>query len=134
MNKLSVSLLAGLLLASSISYAKKYPLTADKSVPSARGQVDVGHDKNGNTKVEIEVEHLAMPENLTPPRTVYVVWFQERGGEALNQGTLKTGKNLKGEFKTVTQLKSFDVILTAETDTATKTPAGAEVMRATVQP
>lgn len=129
-----VSILTGLLLAAGLASAKKYPLTADKSVPAARGQVDVGHDKNGNTKVEIEVEHLATPENLTPPKNAYVVWFQERGGEAQNQGSLKPGKDLKGNFKSVTQLKSFDVIVTAESDPATKSPAGAEVMRGVVQP
>jgi len=123
-----------LLGVSGVGYAKKYPLTADKSVPAAKGQVDVGRDKNGNTKVELEVEHLAAPENLTPPRSAYVVWFQERGGEPVNQGSLKPGKNLKGEFKSVTQLKSFDVIVTAESDATVKMPAGSEVMRASVQP
>jgi hypothetical protein len=133
MNRIAVSIVAGLLLAA-VASAKKYPLTADKSVPAAQGQVDVGRDKNGNTKVELEVEHLAAPENLTPPRSAYVVWFQERGGEASNQGSLKPGKNLKGSFKSVTQMKSFDVIITAESDAGVKTPSGSEVMRAVVQP
>src|SRR3954462_6538947 len=97
-----------LLLFTAAIWAKKFPLTVDKSVPAARGQVDVGRDKNGNTKVELEVEHLASPENLTPPKSAYVVWFQERGGEPSNQGSLKPGKNLKGSFQSVTQMKSFD--------------------------
>jgi hypothetical protein len=114
--------------------AKKFPLTADKSVPAARGQVDVGRDKNGNTKVELQVEHLAMPENLTPPRTVYLVWFQERGSEPLSQGALKPNKNLKATFKGVTPMKSFDVLVTAESDASAKAPSGIEVLRASVQP
>ncbi|HYO84623.1 MAG TPA: hypothetical protein VES20_24690 [Bryobacteraceae bacterium] len=127
-------MIAGLLLLAGGAFAKKYPLTADSSVPAARGQVDVGRDKNGNTKVELQVEHLAAPENLTPPKAAYIVWFQERGGEALNQGLLKPGKNLKGTFKSVTQMKTFEVIVTAESDTSAKTPSGVEVMRGTVQP
>jgi hypothetical protein len=118
----------------SVATAKKYPLTADKSVPAARGQVDVGRDKNGNTKVEIEIEHLAAPENLTPPKTAYVVWFQERGSEPLNQGTLKPNKSLKATFKSITPLKSFDVFVSAESDPNTKSPSGSEVLRASVQP
>ena len=114
--------------------AKKYPLTADPSVPAARGQVDVGRDKNGNTKVEVEVEHLAMPENLTPPKAAYVVWFQERGSEPLSQGALKPNKKLKATFKGVTPMKSFDVFVTAETDAMVKAPSGTEVVRASVQP
>jgi hypothetical protein len=129
-----VLMIVGLSLLTHVAVAKKYPLTADKSVPAARGQVDIGHDKNGNTEVEIEVEHLAGPENLTPPRTAYVVWFQERGAEPLNQGSLKPNKNLKATFKSVTSLKSFDVFVTAESDLNAKSPSGSEVLRASVQP
>lgn len=118
----------------SIADAKKYPFTADKSVPGARGQVDVGRDKNGNTKVELKVEHLATPENLTPPRTAYVVWFQERGSDPSNQGALRPNKNLEATFKGTTPMKSFDVFVTAESDPTTKSPAGTEVLRASVQP
>ena len=125
----------GLMLAfPCVAPAKKFPLTADKAVPAARGQVDVGRDKNGNTKVELEVEHLATPENLTPPLAVYVVWFQERGSEALSQGALKPDKNLKARFKGVTPMKSFDILITAESDAMVKVPSGVEVLRASVQP
>lgn len=128
------SILIGVLILTGIASAKKYPLTADKSVPAARGQVDVGHDKNGNTKVEITVEHLAAPENLTPPRTAYVVWIQERGAEPRNQGSLRPNKNLKATFKSVTPLKSFDVFVSAESDLNAKAPSGTEVLRASIQP
>ena len=129
-----LTLIFGFVLLSGIAAAKKYPLTADKSVPAARGQVDVGRDKNGNTKVEMEVEHLATPENLSPPKTAYVVWFQERGSDAANQGTLKPNKGLKANFKSVTPMKSFDVIVTAESDSNAKTPSGVEVLRTSIQP
>jgi hypothetical protein len=134
MNACIVSLVIGLIALTPVAIAKKYPLTADKSVPAARGQVDIGRDKNGNTKVEVQVEHLAAPENLTPPRTAYVVWFQERGSEPLNQGALKPNKSLKATFKSITPLKSFDVFVTAEADANTKAPSGAEILRASVQP
>ncbi len=129
-----VSIIVGLLMLTGAATAKKYPLTADKSVPGARGKVDVGRDKNGNTKVEVDVEHLASPESLTPPRTVYVMWFQDRGAEPLNQGLLKPNKDLKATFKSVTALKSFDIFVTAESDPNAKSPSGTEVLRASVQP
>jgi|SRR5215210_1831522 len=132
--KLCILALAGLTVLPSIGSAKKFPLTAAPSIPAARGQVDVGHDKNGNTKVEVKVEHLATPESLTPPRTAYVVWFKERDAEPLNQGLLKPGKDLKATFRSVTPLKAFDVLVTAESDPNTKSPGGSEVMRASVQP
>jgi hypothetical protein len=65
---------------------------------------------------------------------VYVVWFQERGSEALSQGALKPDKKLKARFKGVTPMKSFDILVTAESDAMVKVPSGAEVLRASVQP
>jgi hypothetical protein len=123
-----------MLTSAGAALAKKFPLTADKSVPAASGQVDVGRDKNGNTRVEIEVKHLALPESLTPPRAVYLVWFQERGSEPSNQGALKPNKSLKATFRGVTPMKSFDIVVTAESDASAKAPSGTEVLRASVQP
>ena len=81
--KRCVLALAALTVLTSIGSAKKFPLTAAASIPAARGQVDVGHDKNGNTKVEVKVEHVATPENWTPPRTAYVVWFNVLRGRGI---------------------------------------------------
>jgi hypothetical protein len=119
--------------ASTAAQGKKFPLTASTAVPAARGNVDIGKDSNGNTKVKMEAEHLAEPGKLTPPRTDYVVWFQEKGGEAQTQGRLRIDKNLKGSFGTSTPLKNFDLFVTAESDPSTKQPVGTEVFRTTVQ-
>lgn len=117
----------------SIAYGKKFPLTASAAVPGARGQVEANKDKNGNTEVKLEAEHLAEPDRLSPPKTAYVIWFQETGGEPAMQGQLRVNSKLKGSFKTTTPLKTFAVFVTAESDPNSKTPAGTEVLRATVQ-
>lgn len=115
------------------AYGKKFPLTASSVVPAAQGKIETGKDHNGNTKLKLEAEHLAAPGKLTPPRTAYVVWFQEKASEPSLQGQLRIDKNLKGTFETTTPLKNFDVFVTAESDASTKQPAGTEVFRATVQ-
>lgn len=117
-----------------LCFAKKFPLTAATIVPAAQGNVEVGKDKNGNTEIKLTVQHLAKPESLTPPKAGYIVWLQEKGGEAENQGQLKVNKKLEATFKTITPRKAFDVIITGEDDLHAKSPAGLEVMRATVQP
>lgn len=134
MNTRIFSLILAAALASNLVYAKKFPLTAAASVPAARGEVETGTDKNGNIEVKLEAEHLAEPDKLSPPKTAYVVWFQERGAEPTMQGQLKVNKKLKGSFRTVTPLKNFDLFVTAESDPGTKVPGGAEILRATVQP
>jgi len=115
-----------------LALAKKYPLTAASIVPAATGRAEIGNDKNGNSNVKITVEHLAKPENLTPPKNSYVVWFQETGGSQEPEGQLKVNKSLKAEFETTTPWKNFQILITAEDDPTAKTPSGAEVLRTTV--
>ena len=116
-----------------LAYARKYPLTATPIVPGAKGYVDVGQDKNGNTEVHLKVEFLPKPSSLTPPAENYIVWFRQQGSEPKSQGQLKVDDNLRGEFKTTTNLKNFDVFVTAETERAPKAPTGPEVLHATIQ-
>ena len=134
MRKTYVICLVLVLFCTIVEAAKKFPMTASSVVPAARGQVEVDKDKNGNIRVKMEVEHLANPQNLTPPATVYVVWLQERGANPQNQGQLKVDKELKASFETVTPSTSFDLFVTGERDSGVDTPNGLEVLKASIQP
>lgn len=134
MRKASSVFLTIVLFATLAVAARKFPMTAATIVPGARGVVEIDKDKNGNTRVNVQVQFLAHPDRLTPPATVYVVWLQEKDGAADNQGQLRVDKKLKATFKTITPAKSFDLFVTAERDAAIKTPSGAEVLRAAIQP
>ena len=134
MRKLYTICLTFALLCTIAYAAKKYPMTAASIVPGARAEVEIGKDKNGNTKLKMTVQGLANLENLTPRASAYVVWLRERGGNSENQGQLKMDKNLNATFETVTPLKSFDVVVTAEQDPRVKGPSGQEVLKATIQP
>lgn len=134
MRKLYTICLTFALLCTVAYAAKKYPMTAASIVPGARAEIAISKDKNGNTRLKMTVQHLAHLENLTPPAAVYVIWLQERGGNAENQGQLKMDKNLKATFETVTPWKSFDVFVTAEQDLSGKGPSGPQVLKATIQP
>jgi hypothetical protein len=134
MRKLYVMCLVLALFGTIAEAAKKYPMTASSTVPAARGQVEIDKDKNGNTRLNMNVEHLADPQNLTPAAALYVVWLQEKAGEPQNQGQLKVDKNLKARFETVTPSKSFDLFVTGERDNGAKAPSGPEVLRIAIQP
>jgi hypothetical protein len=111
------------------SASHKYKLNPSSIDPSATGEMEVGKDKNGNTTVDIKVQHLAKPENLSPPQTTYVVWIQKPGGSLENQGQLKVNHKLEGEFKTVSPYKSFQIFVTGETNPNASAPSGPEVLR-----
>jgi len=121
-----------LLLTGSALLADKVKLIRSEMVPAATGEVEVGHDKNKNTEIEIKVEHLAKPKDLTPPKTTYVVWIQSPTSNLQNAGQLTVSDDLKGEFKTVTPLPNFDVLITAEDNPDTVGPPGEVVLHASV--
>jgi len=129
-----VALLIGAVLAvATVGCAKTYHMTSMKIVPAAAGEVNVAKEKDGNIQVDVNVMHLAKPGMLTPPANTYLVWFQQEGSQPQSQGELKVGKDLQGELKSTTTLNHFNVIITAETDSQTKTPSDEVVLRATVQ-
>ena len=116
-----------------VGWAKNYHMSATKIVPGAAAEVNVEKEKNGNVQVQVSVKHLAKPGLLTPPANSYVVWFQQQGSPAQNQGELRIGNDLKGELKSTTTLNNFNVFITGETDAQTKTPSDQLVLQATVQ-
>ena len=116
-----------------VGWAKNYHMSATKIVPGAAAEVNVEKEKNGNVKVEVSVKHLAKPGLLTPPANSYVVWFQQQGSPAQNQGELRIGNDLKGELKSTTTLLNFSVFITGETDSQAKFPSDQLVLQATVQ-
>jgi len=119
-----------LLMVWPFSSGKEYRMAGNSSVPAATGTVKVDKDKdNGNTKLDIKVDHLAKPSSLSPPANSYIVWVRPRDGEAVKQGAIGVDNNLKGELKVVTTSKEFDLFITAEQSDTVTSPSGTEVLK-----
>lgn len=131
MKHLSITILAVAFAAAAFA-AKKFPLAAASVVPAAKGSVEVGHDRNGNTEIKLTVEHLANPTSLSPSQANYVVWLQDKNSGPENRGELRVNGKLEGTFQTVTPRKNFDLFVTGENDGTAKSPSGPEVLRTTV--
>ncbi len=129
----AVCCLGAVLLIATAADARTFQLTASPAVPAANGKVDASKDKNGNTEVSLSAEHLAQPGMLTPPASNYIVWFQEEGRQPVNEGQMKVGKDLKGDFKTTTRFHNFKLFITAESDAQASAPSGQTVLSTTVQ-
>ncbi len=97
-------------------------------VPAALGEAKVSTDRNGNSVVKVEVEYLAPPENLAPPKQLYVVWAQTPNGRFVNLGQMIVGKTRVGKFTGVTPLNEFRLVVTAEDTAATVTPSKQEIL------
>lgn len=124
---MAVLLLTGVMLADDVKL-RNSPLD-----PAAQGKVDYHHDRNGNTSMELKVEHLAAPSNLQPVKQVYVVWVQAPGKPPENQGVLRVNEDLEGSIKLITPYKSFDVFVTAEDSPSVTQPSTMEMLRGSVQ-
>jgi len=127
-----LALAFGLLLTGCGHHVSNYQFTNSSIEPSAAGRVQVSHDKNGNSVVNVRVYHLADPAQLAPPKAGYVVWEQPKGMPAKNLGQLKVDHDLNGSLSATTVDKNFDVFVTAEDNPHGDVPSGPEVLRTSV--
>jgi hypothetical protein len=111
-------------------FGKDDKLTPTGLDPGARGVVHTETDENGNTKLKVEVEHAATPQQLNPPHQYYVVWIAENGKPPKALGELKVrSEDAKGTLEAVASAKVFDVFVTAEDTPNPETPSGAIVVQ-----
>ena len=123
-----------LLLTALLSWAREDRLSNTGAAPAAQGKVVTSTDRNGNTKLEVQVKHMASPESLTPSRHSYVVWLAPRGQQPQVLGVLRiNGDTLEGSVTGTTTEKVFDVVVTAEDNTSPTSPMGTEILKGTVE-
>ena len=107
----------------------------NKSVvaPGAEGKVSVKEDKNDNYSFNIKVSNLAKPGDLTPPKSLYMVWLDTQGSGIKQLGQLKSTnplftKALKASMKTVSNFRPTRIFITAEDNAQVEYPTGQEVL------
>ena len=114
--------------------SKKITFPGSSLVPEARGSVKVKKDKNNNYALNIHVENLPKPENLTPAHEDYVVWMETNNGSVKNIGRLVSAsglfsKKLKAALETVTPFEPVRVFITAEDNAGIQYPGSDVVLR-----
>jgi hypothetical protein len=115
--------------------SREFVMTGNPAVPGARGNASVITTDDGNTQVDVKVEHLAEPDKITPGAQVFVVWAQDREGtaEPQNLGMLRVDDDLSGSITAVTPMKVFDLYITAEPTASTAAPTGEPILRTDIQ-
>jgi hypothetical protein len=112
------------------SGTKKYPMQTAQSIPAAIGVVEAKRDKdNGNTRLNVKVEHMATPTSLTPPANVYILWVRSSDGNVEKVGALRIGEDRKAEIEATTVAKEADVFITAEDSESVAAPTGMELLQ-----
>lgn len=101
-------------LGGSLACATKMPFLPSSASPAAAGTVHATLDDNGNAWVELQLEHLALPATLTPPRATYVVWAESQFGRQILLGRLAVQKNRSAEWEGTVPFDKFRLMVTAE--------------------
>jgi hypothetical protein len=102
------------------------------AAPAAEGKVTTDNDRNGNTKVEVEVKHMATPQSLTPAKQAYLVWVQPRGKDPELLGALRVNEDLEGTLKATTPYKDFEIFVTAEENMRPESPSSMVILKGSV--
>lgn len=115
------------------SCSKKIYFENSSVVPAAQGYVKVKKDNNNNSRIDINVLHLADPQRLQPAAKTYIVWMDTESNSIKNLGQLQSSDHflsntLKGSFNTVTSFKPVKIFITAEDDAAISLPRGQPVL------
>lgn len=115
------------------SCARKINFQSLGVAPTAHGTVKVKRDHNHNYRIRIHITNLMKPEDLHPPRLVYVVWMTTQNEQTKNIGKIKTrsrifSKKLRASFETVTPFKPVRIFITAEDGTQVRNPGMQVVM------
>jgi len=85
------------------------------------------------TQVIVRVKHLAPPERVVPGATTYVVWVSPEGADTVEKaGAFQVDDRLQGSVMVVLPYDAFRLFITAEPSASVTTPAGQELLVASV--
>lgn len=105
-------------------------LQRSERIPAAEGSVKVDRGPNDNTRLKIEVKHLAPPDRIEAGANVFVAWARPLQGSnpPQNLGALVVDKDLSGRLETVTSWREFELIITAEPTAGGDRPTSAVLL------
>jgi hypothetical protein len=127
-------MIAVIVIATTISCAKKVQFQNSTVEPSAEGSVKIDKDNNENYAIDLSVLHLAEPERLTPPKKAYLLWMETAENGTKKIGQLKTtsgtlSRTMKSSLSSVTPFVPTSFFITAEDDVDTSLPGSVVVMK-----
>ena len=103
--------------------SKKVVFPTSPVLPAADAVVKIDKGDSNNYQLKLEVENMAKPDRLDPPRKNYVVWMVSERNGTINMGNLKISNKLKGSLETVTPYKPICFFVTAEERQDVDTPS-----------
>ncbi|MFD2936191.1 hypothetical protein [Spirosoma flavum] len=111
------------------SCTPKMTFVTSAIVPAATGSVNIKKDKNKNYVIDVNVQNLAEPKNLSPAKNTYLVWMESSENSAKKLGQLMpNGKALKASLKATAINEPKTVYITAEDNADVQNPDGQVIL------
>lgn len=99
-------------------------------VPQATGKAEI-KNKNGSTRIKLEMANIGNPQAISPYYTTFVLWAIAPEGQADNLAELPI--NTKIALDVTTNFQTFGLIITAEPHSAVKLPSSMIVSENTLR-
>ncbi|EON74929.1 hypothetical protein ADIS_4623 [Lunatimonas lonarensis] len=124
-------------LGMAVSCGPKIYFPVSPVVPAAEPKAEVKKTKEGEYSVRLNVNNLALPERLTPPKSNYVVWVNTEGSGVRNIGELKNRRGMlantgKASFEGTLPERPTQIIVTAENNPNVRFTGDHTVLRSDV--
>jgi biopolymer transport protein ExbD len=111
------------------SCTPKMTFVTSSLVPAASGAANVKKDKNKNYVINVNVQNLAEPKNLSPSKNIYLVWMESNETSAKKLGQLMpNGKALKATLSATSVDQPKRVYITAEDNADVQYPDGQVIL------
>ncbi|MFO7825024.1 MAG: hypothetical protein R6V72_13875 [Cyclobacterium sp.] len=115
------------------SCATKITFPVSAVVPAAEPSAKISKNKEGAYELELNVNNLALPERLSPPKKHYLVWIDtDQGiknlGEIANNSGIFRNRG-KAAFEATTRNKPVMILVTAENDLEIDYPGSHVVLK-----
>jgi hypothetical protein len=101
----------------------------------SQGTITTSTTDDGKTRVLVEVDQMLPPAYVVRSANVYVAWAEpQRASESIEKlGVIPIGDDRRGRLEAVTELRSFEVLVTPEQSADVLAPANGPILRGTVR-
>ncbi|MFP4599498.1 MAG: hypothetical protein ACLFVJ_14665 [Persicimonas sp.] len=126
---------AALLLGGCEVERQSYELQPTSVSPSVTGELYVEPYNDTNYQLDMELQYLALPQNLGEDLSTYAVWINPRNtDQQLKMGHLNVNREERtGTMRFTTPYEEFTVLVTAEANSAADRPSDTVVVRQPVR-
>jgi hypothetical protein len=101
----------------------------------SQGTITTSTTDDGKTRVLVEVDQMLPPAYVVRSANVYVAWAEpQRASENIEKlGVIPIGDDRRGRLEAVTELRSFEVLVTPERSADVLAPANGPILRGNVR-